>query len=389
MNVLVLGASGFIGNALFHALAQQHNVTIACRNPIDGYTQWKHVDLTTDNDWESILNGIELVVNAIGIIEGDLQQVQTTAPLQLYKHCVTKNISVIHISAIGAEKENPPTEFLRTKKQTDDFLISYDKARVVYPGVVLGTSGRSSQFFAEMAGFPVIPLLSKKPVSFVHINQLCGLVNKMVSNMEQYPKQVFAVAQPESLKAIMNAIKGKKGLYVKMPRWPFKLLFALFPKINLGILNKNTFLLLNEITPEDYEPMFSAVSPLLKPGNLTKSSVFPYLSAIAAIAFIWIFSGVASLISWDTSYALMQEIGANHQLSVLLIWLGSLADILLGIAVFSKKYRKGVILLQVLTMLAYMAILTIATPHYWMHPFGVLAKNIPLLALSYYVYRKS
>jgi len=39
-------------------------------------------------------------------------------------------------------------------------------------------------------------------------------------------------------------------------------------------------------------------------------------------------------------------------------------------------------------MLIYMIILSIGAPYYWIHPFGVLTKNIPLIALSYYLYKK-
>ena len=138
----------------------------------------------------------------------------------------------------------------------------------------------------------------------------------------------------------------------------------------------------------DYKPLFKEASTKINPKNLIQSDVFPQLIALLSISFIWLWSGISSLISWEASYGFMQEVGANHQLSVLFIYLGSIADIILGLAIFSKKYRKKVIILQVLTMLVYMLILSIAAPYYWIHPFGVLSKNIPLLALSYYLYQK-
>ena len=388
MNILILGGSGFIGNAVFLSLVAKHNITIAGRKKIDGYEQWKYVDFTKKNDWEDLLCGIDLVINAIGIIEGDFDQIQRKSPLELYGVCVKKKIKVIHISAIGAEKKAPATAFLKTKKVTDEFLLQYDQARVVYPGVVIGQKGRSARFFAEIARFPLIPLFSEKPVYFVHIDQLVSLIQDIVSHFDQYPGQIFAVAKPESLKTVFSAMKGHKAHFIKVPEWIFSSLFTFFPNASIGIFNKATFNLFLDSSADDYKPMFDEISKRTDLQNIVGGEVFPPLFALLAISFIWIASGVTSLISWDASYALMQEVGASHDMAIASIWAGSLVDIFLGIAVFIKKYRKQILVLQILTMLIYMAILTLGAPHYWLHPFGVLTKNIPLIALSYYLYWK-
>ncbi len=158
MNILILGATGFIGNSIFHSLVADHNITIAGRTPIDGYSKWRYADFLKEIDEDSLLKDIDLVVNAIGIIDGDFNRIQSEAPSKLYKACIEKGIRVLHISAIGADKNNPPTEFLSSKKKTDELLLNYNKAKVIYPGIVIGDRGRSSQFFAELAQFPIIPI---------------------------------------------------------------------------------------------------------------------------------------------------------------------------------------------------------------------------------------
>ena len=92
-----------------------------------------------------------------------------------------------------------------------------------------------------------------------------------------------------------------------------------------------------------------------------------------------VWSALSSVISWDQSYSIMKEVGANHELSVFSIYLGTFVDLFLGIAVFSKKYRSYVLLLQIFIVVVYTIILTIFALHYWLHPFGVVGKNIPLL----------
>ena len=299
-----------------------------------------------------------------------------------------RGIKIIHISAIGAEKKQPTTHFLRTKKETDDYLLQYNKAKVIYPGVVIGRNGRSTQFFAEISSLPVIPLLSDKPISFIHIEQLTELIQQIISDFDNYPRQVFAVSKPEPVQDVFSALKGKEASFFKIPTQFIQIFFSLFPSASIGIFSKTTYTMFQSSSVDDYTPLFPEVSKSIDANNIQRGDVLPQLFAFLAISFIWLSSGIFSLISWDESYAIMKEIGANHQLSVLFVWLGSLVDIFLGIAILSRRYRKLVIKLQVLTMLTYMLILSIAAPHYWLHPFGVLTKNIPLIALSYYLYRK-
>ncbi len=388
MKILILGATGFIGNAVFLSLVNKHTVTIASRKPIEGYDTWKKIDFLTENDWDNLLEGIDLVINAIGVIEGEIEQIQTSAPSHLYAKCIDKGCKIIHISAIGAEKNNPKTLFLKTKKQIDQLLLTYHKSKVIYPGIVIGKNGKSSQFFAELASFPIIPLLNNKPIPFIHVEQLITCIQEVVTDFENYPSQVFVISKPEPLKDVFSAIKGRKGRFIKISEWLVNLFFFIFPKASVGIFNKATYQLFQDSSVDDYIPLFPKVSEKIDPNQINKSDTLPQLLALLAISFIWIISGVSSLISWDESNNIMKEIGANHSLSILFVWLGSVVDIALGIAIFFKKFRKKVVLLQVITMLTYMFVLSIFAPHYWLHPFGVLTKNIPLLALSFYLYSK-
>ncbi len=388
MNILILGATGFIGEAIFHSLVSDYRVSIASRRPIEGFERWKKIDFFQKNDWNDLLRGIDLVINAIGIIEGDFDRVQTKSPMELYQVCYEKNIKIVHISALGAEKKNPSTTFLRTKKITDDYLIKRGNSKVIYPAMVLGRGGRSTQFFVEMARLPIIPVLNSQPMPFIHIRQLTKLIQQVILDFDAYPAQIFALAEPEPIQSVLHAIRGKKGRFITVPQFFFQAIFTCFPKASLGIFNRDTYKLYNESTVDEYPILFPKASQLIESKNCISSDEFPQFFALMAVSFIWIWSGISSLISWDESLEIMNEIGANNQFAILFIWLGSLVDIVLGIAVFAKKYRKKIILIQLLVMGIYMLILTVFAPHYWLHPFGVLSKNIPLIALSYYLLKK-
>jgi len=55
---------------------------------------------------------------------------------------------------------------------------------------------------------------------------------------------------------------------------------------------------------------------------------------------------------------------------------------------FYEKLRSPVLKLQILIIATYTIILSIFAPHYWLHTLGVIGKNIPLLALIYYLLQK-
>lgn len=388
MRVFILGSTGFIGNAIFHSLVSEHDVIIGSRTPIDGYEKWKYIDFSKENNWDEILVDIDFVINAIGIIEGDFEQIQIKSPIQLFEACVKKGIRIINISAIGAEKENPHIPFLKTKKIADDYLLSYKNSKIIYPGIVLGKGGQSTKFFAEIAQLPIIPLLDCKSPPTIHITQLTKLIKNVVGNFESYPKQIFAISKPESLESILTAIRGNNGVFLKFPSFLINLFFSIFPKVTIGIFNKNMMNMLSSISADDYKPICEEASLKINSVDLIKSNYLPMIFALGTLSFIWIWSGISSIISWDLSYGFMKEIGVNNQYSILFIYLGSIADIILGLAIFWKKKLKQVLVVQIIFIAIYTIILSLLAPHYWIHPFGVLTKNISIIALSIYLFRK-
>jgi nucleoside-diphosphate-sugar epimerase len=70
-NILVTGASGFVGRAVVAALARDHNVRAAVRRPQLSFPASvevvQHPDLSEPFDWQPLLAGIDQVVHLAGI----------------------------------------------------------------------------------------------------------------------------------------------------------------------------------------------------------------------------------------------------------------------------------------------------------------------------------
>jgi len=117
MNILLTGATGFIGSAVLHELLRQgHQVTACCRHPerllID------HPNLTRlkldfaqagmIDSWLPHLRAIDAIVNCVGIIaENNNQsfaQLHSQAPIALFQAGACAGVKkIVQVSALGAD----------------------------------------------------------------------------------------------------------------------------------------------------------------------------------------------------------------------------------------------------------------------------------------------
>ncbi len=175
MKILLTGASGFIGGHLLQMLQQTGEEVIQ----IDRHSGFDFNRMLQVDDWVTLLDGIDCVINAVGIISetGDqtFDNCHWHAPVALFKACEKTSVKrVIQISALGAD-ENAFTAFQLTKKQADDFLRSTGlEWFILRPSLVYGEGGKSSRMFQRMAALPVIPVVAggQQLIQPVHISDL-------------------------------------------------------------------------------------------------------------------------------------------------------------------------------------------------------------------------
>lgn len=112
-----------------------------------------------------------------------------------------------------------------------------------------------------------------------------------------------------------------------------------------------------------------------------------------ALCVLWLHGAVASVlpVGYAQGLALLHTAGLTTSVANSLIWAGASADALMAIgAVYAYQcmrhaavYQLGnVVLIGVYTVLA-----SFLSPHLWLDPMGVLAKNMPLMALAWLMYQ--
>ena len=107
-----------------------------------------------------------------------------------------------------------------------------------------------------------------------------------------------------------------------------------------------------------------------------------------SLAFLWISTGIVStIISPEFGFDLLSRSNIDGLLAKVLVYGGSLVDILLGVWVISARTVRVCCLFQIAVIIVYSIFLTMIDASFWIHPFGPLTKNIPIIVLIGIVYQ--
>lgn len=108
-----------------------------------------------------------------------------------------------------------------------------------------------------------------------------------------------------------------------------------------------------------------------------------------SLAFLWIFTGLTSLFfAPEIGYDILESGGVTGQLADFCVISGALVDIFIGLWVLSGKYQKLCAYVQASIILIFTILLTAIAPEFWLHPFGPVTKNIPVMVLIWLIYSK-
>jgi len=170
--VLLLGGSGFIGSAIAEALTKRGDfVTVPTRDR----ERAKHLlmlptcDVVSANvrdpaTLETLIGGHDVVINLIGILHGDFNEVHVEFPRRVAEACAKLGVKrLIHMSAIGADV-SAPSNYLTSRGRGEaavrDVANRTGLAVTIFrPSVVYGKGDSFLNMFMGLVKlFPVIPL---------------------------------------------------------------------------------------------------------------------------------------------------------------------------------------------------------------------------------------
>lgn len=416
MVILLTGASGFIGKHLAQALsAAGHEVVAATRqatNPAPAVMRTVSADFTKDfseADWLPRLQGVDMVVNAVGIIREHGTQtfdaIHDRAPRALFAACAHSGVRrIIQISALGADAQ-AQSRYHLSKKAADDFLAGLPIASVIIqPSLVYGPGGTSARLFNLLASLPVIPLpgSGRQQIQPVHIDDLVEAVLAAVAqDLPRGTRLVVAGPQAMSLREFLAQLRAAmrfgRAQFLPMPNPLMRLGAAMGKWMPGALLDPETLQMLergNVASDEDNARLQALLGRAPRPvAQFIPSHYAPGARALAqsdwllmvlrfSIALVWIVTGIVSLGLYpvEDSYALLARVGITGMLAPLMLYGAALLDLAFGIATLALKRRYWLWLAQLAVIGFYTAIITWKLPEFWLHPYGPLLKNLPMLA---------
>jgi len=107
-----------------------------------------------------------------------------------------------------------------------------------------------------------------------------------------------------------------------------------------------------------------------------------------SMGFLWLWSGVQpALTAADMSLDLLGRAGIAAEWQAVAFYASSALDIFFGILCFTKfRNYRFIWLAQFAVVLGYSVIVAFRLPEMWLHPFAPLIKNMPILAVLFYLF---
>jgi uncharacterized protein YbjT (DUF2867 family) len=420
MRILLTGSSGFIGRHLASTLvARGHTVVRGVRNErsaADEAGSTLPLDFSRPAeaaDWAARLRGFDAVINAVGIFrEHGLQTFEAlhvAAPCALFDACVEAGVSrVIQISALGAD-EGAASEYHLSKRRADAHLATLPLAwTVVQPSLVFGADGTSAQFLASLSSLPVIPLPGggTQRVQPIHIDDLCAAIATMLDDTPSYRCVIPLVGpQPITLKHYLAELRRTldfgRACFLSVPLTIVSMAARVARWMPGSLLTRDSLAMLLRGNTADPEPTrrllgrearaprdFVQVS---ERNALRTAGQLKWLLSLLrlSVSLVWIFTGIVSLglFPKEASYELLFRVGVPAVWAPFLLYSAAMLDLVFGFAALIRRHRRVLWVAQMVLIAGYTLIITIRMPEFWLHPYGPLLKNLPMLAAIYLLYR--
>jgi uncharacterized protein YbjT (DUF2867 family) len=378
------------------------------------FVQWVRLDLrdaVSEAAWLPPLKNVDAVVNCAGVLQDSHRDSTIAAhvigPGALYRACGIAGVrKVIHISAIGVDRETP-TAFSQSKWEGDKALMASTLNWVILrPSVVLGRGAYGgSALFRGLAALPIIPSIGGGKLQVVQLDDLVGTVAFFL-RPEAPARVAVEIAGPDRL-AFDDVVASYRAWlgwpparHIQVPGWLLSVAYRLGdlagrlgwrPPVRStsgremargAIGDPAEWTALTGIVPRSLKAALNAEPATVQEKWFARLYLLKPL-ALGVLSLFWIVTAFISLgPGWDTGMSLLREGGLAGQAAAATIIAGALADLLIGLGIAWRRTARAALWSALVLSLAYLVIATLLLPRLWIDPLGPLLKGWPVLALN-------
>jgi len=417
MKILLTGATGFLGRRLLRELlAAGHRIVCAGRRPppeAGPRCEWLKLDFasTPPEVWRVHLRGIDAVVNLVGIFRetrlSRFEAAHVRGPRALFDACLGAGVRrVVQVSALGADAR-AQTPFLLSKYQADRHLLSLPlEACVAQPSLIFGPDGASSRQLLALASLPVLPLPAggRQRVQPIHVDDAAAALREMVEGPAERlrgRRLPLVGPRPLTLRDYLLALRQALGLSTRVlllpiPAGLMKLLARLGELRRDTLLDRAALSMLERGSVADVAPTAvllgrqpraaeAFIAPDVRLAVRTQARLAWLLPLLRlSLAVVWLVTALVSLGLYPQgqSLALLERAGVPEGWQRPALWGASLLDLVFGLLTLWRfSAQRWLWLAQAGLILFYSAVIAVKLPEFWLHPYGPMIKNLPMLAL--------
>ncbi|WP_321490420.1 SDR family oxidoreductase [uncultured Hyphomonas sp.] len=414
MKILVLGGYGLIGLSITKALlAAGHEVTGLGRSVRKGEAAapdatWIGRDLshmTEAEDWTHVLTGIDVVVNAAGVLQDGMNDrvmaVQRDAVRAMAAACNPAGVrQIVQISAPGVS-ESSDTVFYRSKAEGDAAVKASGVNWVIFrPGLVLSPQAYGgTALLRQLAAVPLLQpvMLADADIRTVHVDDVAASVVRAVAEALTGVDADLLTSEPTRLEDLILSIRSWLGFASPKAviRAPY-FLGAFTARLgdlagwlgwrpalrttSLKVLGKGVTGNADQWPVRRLSETLQALPSTVQERTYARTALlYPFLLLI--LSAFWIVSGI---IGWAQQVPAMAVFGPDvpEGAAKAFVLGGAVADIAIGAALLIRPLTRPAALAAVLVSLAYLAGSAVLAPHLWADPLGPMVKVFPAIALS-------
>lgn len=217
-NILAIGGTGFIGQAVIARLVAQHkHVVVPSRRRRAGRelfplptVEVEKADIHDDSTLNALIARADAVVNFVGIAHSDdgdpygegFRKVHVDLPRRIATACADTGQRLIHFSALGCDPQSTqlPSQYMRSKADGEKAIMdsACSKWTILRPSVVFGPGDNFLNMFARIQRFAPFMAVGRANAQLqpVYVGDVASAVANILENTATFG-QHYELAGPE------------------------------------------------------------------------------------------------------------------------------------------------------------------------------------------------